>query len=318
MNEDGRFEVKYKQNKYNIYEFLNNHPGGINYVKPYEEKDVTKQMVEHQHSKAAYYLLREYKDGGRHKEKDQQEDLEYLVDWDKPMLSQVASLGTKYKEWVISPVDRNLRLFGNPVLENLTITPWYVVPSVWVPIITYLIVVGSRKYVQITKDSAPIMPSVLYVGLGIVLWTLVEYSLHRWVFHMEPSGHSKVMIYLHFAIHGLHHKVPFDSRRLVFPPFPAAIIAFLLYKIISLMFHDSTRILVMAGGLTGYVIYDMIHFYLHHGTPNENSYFYHLKRYHNQHHFAHHDNGFGISSMFWDKVFGTAIYLRKLNLGIKW
>lgn len=317
MNEDGKFEVKYKEDNYNIYAFLNNHPGGINYVKPYEQKDVTRQMKEHDHSKAAYYLLKEYRNGGRDLHQNE-EDLEHLVDWDKPMLSQVASLGTKYKDWVSSPVDRHLRLFCNPILENLTITPWYVVPLVWIPVIIYFISTGTQKYIQITKDPAPVISSVLYISLGVLLWTLVEYSLHRWVFHMEPSGHSEIMIYLHFAIHGLHHKVPFDARRLVFPPFPAAIIAYLLYKVISLFFHDSTRILVMAGGLTGYVTYDMIHFYLHHGAPKENTYLYHLKRYHNQHHFAHQDNGFGISSMFWDKIFGTAICLRKLNLGIKW
>lgn len=35
----------------------------------------------------------------------------------------------------------------------------------------------------------------------------------------------------------------------------------------------------------------MIHFYLHYGAPRENSYLYHLKRYHNHHHFEHHENG---------------------------
>uniref|UniRef100_V5I951 Fatty acid 2-hydroxylase n=1 Tax=Anoplophora glabripennis TaxID=217634 RepID=V5I951_ANOGL len=316
MKRDGNFEVKYRENKYNIYSFLNNHPGGINYVKPYEQKDVTKRMKDHEHSKAAYYLLKEYRDGGR--DSNQNEDLEHLVDWDKPMLSQVASLGTSYKEWVSSPVDRHLRLFSNPILESLTITPWYVVPLVWIPVIIYFIYSGTQKYIQFTKDPTPIISTVLYIGLGALVWTFVEYSLHRWVFHMEPSGHSKILIYLHFAIHGLHHKVPFDARRLVFPPFPAAIIAYVISNFISLMFHDSIKILIMAGGLAGYVTYDMIHFYLHHGTPKEDTYLYHLKRYHNQHHFAHQDNGFGISSMFWDKIFGTAISLRKLNLGIKW
>lgn len=77
-----------------------------------------------------------------------------LVNWDKPMLSQVASLGQKYNEWVTSPVDRQLRLFENPILENLTITPWYVVPLVWIPIIVFLIHYGIRKYILITKGIA--------------------------------------------------------------------------------------------------------------------------------------------------------------------
>lgn len=43
--------------------------------------------------------------------------------------------------------------------------------------------------------------------------------------------------------------------------------------------------------VSGYVIYDMIHFYLHDGAPSEGSYLYTMKRYHNQHHFVHHDKG---------------------------
>jgi hypothetical protein len=61
-----------------------------------------------------------------------------------------------------------------------------------------------------TQNTSPFLPTVFSVISGILLWTLIEYSLHRWVFHMEPSGKSKAMIYVHFAIHGLHHKVCID------------------------------------------------------------------------------------------------------------
>ncbi|CAH1365952.1 unnamed protein product [Tenebrio molitor] len=113
-------------------------------------------------------------------------------------------------------------------------------------------------------------------------------------------------------------EVPFDPRRLVFPPVPAAVIGFAIYEICTLFIPESVISFVMAGVFTGYAIYDMIHFYLHYGAPKEDSYFYHLKRYHNQHHFAHHDNGFGISSVFWDKIFGSTIRLRELAMAIKW
>jgi 4-hydroxysphinganine ceramide fatty acyl 2-hydroxylase len=42
---------------------------------------------------------------------------------------------------------------------------------------------------------------------------------------------------------------------------------------------------------TGYVAYDLLHFYLHHGSPEEGSHFYYMKRYHNQHHFTHYETG---------------------------
>lgn len=71
------FNVKHVGETYDINEFLKNHPGGVNYVKPYKEKEVTKRMVDTQHSNAAFYLLREYKIGGRNERSTEfNEDLE--------------------------------------------------------------------------------------------------------------------------------------------------------------------------------------------------------------------------------------------------
>lgn len=37
------------------------------------------------------------------------------------------------------------------------------------------------------------------------------------------------------------------------------------------------------------------------------SYYRELKKYHLQHHFADYENGFGVTSRFWDRVFGTEL-----------
>lgn len=63
---------------------------------------------------------------------------------------------------------------------------------------------------------------------------------------------------------------------------------------------------VFAGSISGYIVYDMIHYYLHHGTPY-GSYFRALKRYHVKHHYLDQQKGFGISSKMWDYPFGTLI-----------
>jgi len=34
-----------------------------------------------------------------------------------------------------------------------------------------------------------------------------------------------------------------------------------------------------------------------------------LKKYHLQHHFADYENGFGITSRFWDRMFGTELQM---------
>lgn len=42
------------------------------------------------------------------------------------------------------------------------------------------------------------------------------------------------------------------------------------------------------------------------------SYYRELKKYHLQHHFADYENGFGVTSRFWDRVFGTELGLPKV------
>lgn len=45
--------------------------------------------------------------------------------------------------------------------------------------------------------------------LGLLLWPLIEYTIHRWLFHLQPPDNSPLLITLHFGIHGLHHKVSY-------------------------------------------------------------------------------------------------------------
>lgn len=66
--------------------------------------------------------------------------------------------------------------------------------------------------------------SLLYLlPPGVMLWQLIEYCIHRYMFHAVPRGYWAIT--LHFLFHGCHHKYPTDSLRLVFPPLPAALIA---------------------------------------------------------------------------------------------
>lgn len=75
------FEVKYLGDYYEIKNFLRNHPGGLNYVEGYKGKDVGKRMEETAHSKSAFYLLREYKTGGRGENPNKDtEDLEVTIE----------------------------------------------------------------------------------------------------------------------------------------------------------------------------------------------------------------------------------------------
>lgn len=51
------------------------------------------------------------------------------------MLPQIANITKYYDEWAHKPVDRPLRLFEPWYLEMCTKTPWWVVPTFWIPVI---------------------------------------------------------------------------------------------------------------------------------------------------------------------------------------
>ncbi|KAJ6647164.1 Fatty acid 2-hydroxylase, partial [Pseudolycoriella hygida] len=236
----------------------------------------------------------------------------HLVDWSKPMLRQIGSLKEHYTEWVNKPVDRPLRLFESDLKEMLSKTPWWIIPLIWVPTITYLAYIG---WYQAEAQGFGHTHSYLSFGGGIFLWTITEYLMHRFIFHVNTENAGVFLCTFHFLFHGLHHKVPFDPYRLVFPPFPAAVIASL--SSVPMYFLFSCPALVLAGFVLGYLCYDMMHYYIHYGSPTF-KYTYYLKRSHNQHHFVKPNGGFGISCPMWDVVFGTRLFLRKLNYMLKW
>ncbi|KAI8524556.1 hypothetical protein RHMOL_Rhmol13G0158600 [Rhododendron molle] len=77
-----------------------------------------------------------------------------------------------------------------------------------------------------------------------------------------------------------------------------------LWYMIKLTTPPAIAPALFGGGLLGYVMYDCTHYYVHHGKPDKgvpSS----LKRFHMNHHFRIQDKGFGITSAFWDIVFGT-------------
>ncbi|XP_061323020.1 LOW QUALITY PROTEIN: fatty acid 2-hydroxylase-like [Pezoporus flaviventris] len=241
-----------------------------------------------------------------------------LVDWQKPLLWQVGYLGEKYDEWLHQPVDRPIRLFYLDFLESLSKTAWYVVFMVWAPVELYLSWISFTSLAQgntrlfsslTTEYSVPIhkyyFPFIFL--LGMFLWSLLEYLIHHFVFHMKPPASNYYLITLHFLLHGQHHKSPFDSSRLVFPPVPALLVIGFFYGILQLLLPEALGLSVFVGGLCGYIAYDMMHYYLHYGSPKKGTYLYGLKAYHVKHHFEHQKSGFGITTRFWDHPFRTLI-----------
>jgi len=170
----------------------------------------------------------------------------------------------------------------------------------WVPVILGLSVFASH--------SVGICTSCLLYTLGIVLWTLYEYLFHRFLFHMDARLPDHPLAFaVHFLIHGVHHFLPTDRYRLTMPPLLmtslATPVAFSYHFILGI---DTARTAaIMAGSLTGYLAYDMLHYAFHHAPIKRTSYLHTVKSHHMRHHFVSTASGFGVSSHLWDTLFGT-------------
>lgn len=106
-----------------------------------------------------------------------------FLDLNRPLFMQVFNGGFSkdfYLEQVHKP--RHYRggesapLFGN-FLEPLTKTPWWIIPTVWLPWLTY----GTWTA---AKGLSPVA-SGLFFALGLAIWTLIEYIMHRCLFHLD-------------------------------------------------------------------------------------------------------------------------------------
>lgn len=100
---------------------------------------------------------------------------------------------------------------------------------------------------------------------------------------------------LHVVLHGIHHIIPMDPDRLVFPPVLFVTMAIILYNFYGFFFTGSSLDIVASGITFGYVCYDMIHYHIHHVNPTD-FYFKDLKKYHHAHHYVDDNTGYGISN----------------------
>ncbi|EME86338.1 uncharacterized protein MYCFIDRAFT_202482 [Pseudocercospora fijiensis CIRAD86] len=229
-----------------------------------------------------------------------------FLDLERPLLMQVFNGGFS-KKFYLEQVHRprhykggeSAPLFGN-FLEPLSKTPWWIVPTFWWPPVAYGTFLGAQYF------SPHIL--VAYWIAGLCIWTLVEYVLHRCLFHLDDHlPDNRYAITLHFLLHGIHHYLPMDRLRLVMPPTLFLVLATPFWKLAhTVFFYDwYAAVAVFCGGIFGYTCYDMTHYFLHH--KNLPAYYRELKRYHLQHHFMDYENGFGVTSRFWDRVFKTEL-----------
>ena len=128
---------------------------------------------------------------------------------------------------------------------------------------------------------------------GWLLWTLLEYFLHKWLYHDIGSpirdGHT------------IHHDEP--QALLGVPWYFTAVVIVAAYYGLSYITNPAITGAVMAFTWLGYIGYCAMHHALHHARWI-NRWFMNLRRHHLLHH-AKDNVNWGITTDLWDRVFRT-------------
>jgi sterol desaturase/sphingolipid hydroxylase (fatty acid hydroxylase superfamily) len=151
--------------------------------------------------------------------------------------------------------------------------------------------------VTLTSVDAPGL--ICWVGAliaGIVLWTLTEYLVHRWIYHKIPIIRT---------YHEAHHLEP---RALLGTPVGLGIVV--IFMVVYLPIKPFS--LALASGLTsgtllGYFGYMLVHHAVHHWPVTRGTYLYRMRLRHSAHHFSADAGNYGVTTALWDFAFGTSI-----------
>jgi sterol desaturase/sphingolipid hydroxylase (fatty acid hydroxylase superfamily) len=206
----------------------------------------------------------------------------------------------------VSRERETLRMFENRFMEFFSKVHWTVPIALYLPLIGFLLWISANKL------------NLKWFGIwgaflsGIAFWTLVEYLLHRFVFHYHPKSQFGKRIF--WILHGVHHDYPSDPLRLVMPPIVSAPLAVIFYFLFVSTLGTSLAPPVMSGFTLGYLAYDVSHYAIHHFTF-KGSFFGRIREHHLRHHFKDSERGFGVSSAVWDRIFKTAFQSEQAQKG---
>ena len=143
--------------------------------------------------------------------------------------------------------------------------------------------------------------------LGVFFWTILEYTLHRFL------GHKKHLKNVFTTEHLRHHR----EGDYFAPAYKKAIAALLVLAIstliLGLIFNWLSAFTFSFGLSLMYGVYEFLHKRAHTHAPF-NFYGRWLRKHHFYHHFKNPKKNHGVTSPVWDIVFGTYVKPEKLRV----
>lgn len=206
-----------------------------------------------------------------------------------------AAASLPWREPGLAPRTDRVALFRSPALDLFTrshpLAPYLVVLPIAIACAARSLWLGASS-VELAACAA----------LGWLAWSLVEYAMHRFLFHADVKSETARIALL--LAHGHHHVWPDDRRRIAATPIQIGSIALLFHGLFRLALGPTLGWGALAGALAGYVAYEAVHWMAHHGRPTSRLALA-IKDHHMKHHHLAPGSRWGIGSPLWDWVFRT-------------
>ncbi len=145
------------------------------------------------------------------------------------------------------------------------------------------------------------------IGMVVLFYPLVEYGLHRFVFHWRGHWRSKLGSRVWKRVHFDHHREPADLSVLFGATYTAVPTIALLTIPMGFFFGGiGTAALGFAAGMLSFCIYEWVHSMCHMNWPTRSPWLKTLRRAHLLHHYHSENGNFGIATRVADRLFSSA------------
>lgn len=134
--------------------------------------------------------------------------------------------------------------------------------------------------------------------IGVALWTFLEYVLHRFLGH-EYKGKNFFK-----DEHLIHHRKVHYFAPAYKKISAATVVAFGLFATLSLALGWTIALSFVLGLMGMYGVYEYVHARYHRKGPVARIFIV-LRKHHFYHHFHQPKLNHGVTTRFWDRVFGT-------------
>ena len=185
-------------------------------------------------------------------------------------------------------------LFENNLIERFSRTNCYLVITLYYISAIAIIIIGGMKL------NTHSFIQLIHTMAGLTVFSLMEYLIHRFLFHSKNSDDMNSWTY---KLHNIHHDHPRDKKRLALP-LPLGIIFGTLLYLFMWIFLGSTTPFFFSGFIIGYGTYLLVHYRIHIKKPPKNILKYWWKHHH-IHHYKDRTKAYGVTTPLWDVIFGT-------------